>query len=364
LQFPGPCVHEEFQTAQRNNYCKADYINLNRFTPAAISRLPSFLSFIDLTRREVRIIIHRQIAVADARNPMIDKLKEYYSTHGHVSLLILFVVLNIYMLLEIRNDRFWLSDFSVYHKAAGRLVTGENLYQGDMDGFYRYKYSPTAALYFVPLGFLPIHLAKVLYWIFLSAVVCLGLFLSFRLANPDAKDEKPARQNNIILISALVMGVSIERELHLGQVNQLLLISYLSFILFLRARREILASLILAAGIFLKPFGLIFFPYLLARRKFTAVFFLLIFLVLLGMVPALFTGFGDLAGQFSGWFDELGIELSGKQQLLDPGNHPGPVYAGQIYHLGRSRESHLSGAGADSDRGGLRRRYSEREKDP
>lgn len=252
---------------------------------------------------------------------MIDRLKEYYAAQRHASLLILFIVLNIYMLLEIRNDRFWLSDFGVYHKAAGRLVAGEDLYQGESDGFYRYKYSPTAALYFVPLGVLPLYLAKVIYWILLSAVVCLGFHLSSCLARPDIRAEKPARQNNVVLISALIMGVCIERELHLGQVNQLLLVSYLFFILLLRAEREILASLILSAGIFLKPFGLLFLPYLLVKGKFRAVLFFLIFVVLLGFLPVLFVGFDNLQGQLSDWFAELRIELSGKQELLSPGNH-------------------------------------------
>lgn len=321
MQFSGHLAYEEFQSAQPSNYRNEVLTHLIQVSSAAATGLIAFLSSIDLTLYKARAIIHLQITAVDGCNPMIDKLKEYYSTQRHASMMILFVVLNIYMLLEIRNDRFWLSDFTVYHKAAGRLMTGENLYQGDVDGFYRYKYSPTAALYFVPLGFLPLQPARVFYWIFLSAVVCLGLYLASRLARPDVEDEKPARQNNVILISALVMGVSIERELHLGQVNQLLLISYLSFVLFLRAGREILASLILAAGIFLKPFGLVFLPYLLVKRKFRAVIYLMILLVLLGILPAIFLGFRNLAGQFSGWLGELGIELSGKQGLLDPGNH-------------------------------------------
>jgi hypothetical protein len=223
--------------------------------------------------------------------------------------------------LKLKHDRFWLSDFSVYHKAAGRLVAGENLYQGAADGFYRYKYSPTAAAYFIPLAVLPLNLAKVAYWVLLSGIVCLGFYLSSRLAKFDFGPLRPAYQNSVILISALVMGVNIERELHLGQVNQILLVCYLSFVFFLRAKREALASLILSAGIFLKPFGLIFIPYLIAKRRFKVIFLSLFFMVLLGILPAVFVGFGGLAGQFSGWFDELLIELSGKQALLDPGNH-------------------------------------------
>ena len=275
----------------------------------------------ELTRRAAAIIIDLRTGIADERNPMIKRLKKLYATNRNASLLILFVVLNIYMLIEIKNDRFWLSDFSVYHEAAGRILQGENLYRGESDGFYHYKYSPTAALYFAPLGVLPLHLAKVIYWVLLSGAICLGFYLSTRLAIPDIESVKPACQNNIILVSALVMGVNIERELHLGQVNQILLVCYLSFFILLKSKKEILASLVWSASVFLKPFGLILLPYLLVRKKFKTFFFSLVFLVLLGILPVLFVGFGSLKGQFSGWVTELTIELSGKQELLNPGNH-------------------------------------------
>ncbi len=78
---------------------------------------------------------------------MLNWIKNLYRSRWYTSLIILFLILTIYMLLEIKNNRFWLSDFQVYHKAAGRIIDGENLYQGEADGFYRYKYSPTAAVF-------------------------------------------------------------------------------------------------------------------------------------------------------------------------------------------------------------------------
>ena len=58
---------------------------------------------------------------------MFNWVKNLYGSRWHISLIILFLILIIYMLFEIKNNRFWLSDFQVYHKAAGRIIQGEML---------------------------------------------------------------------------------------------------------------------------------------------------------------------------------------------------------------------------------------------
>lgn len=252
---------------------------------------------------------------------MLDRIKSLYRSRWYTSLLILFLILMIYMLLEIVNDRFWLSDFQVYHKAAGRMIQGENLYQGDVDGFYKYKYSPPAAVFFIPFGIIPLTFAKVLYWVFLSAIICIGFYLAFSLVEPRFRNESPARINNLILISALVLGVNLERELHLGQVNYLLMVSYLAILYLLQKDKIIISALIWAAGIFLKPFGFILLPYFLIKRRFRLTGYFLILLVLFTILPAVFVGFANLPGQYSDWFGQLSIELSRKQDLLQDGNH-------------------------------------------
>lgn len=252
---------------------------------------------------------------------MLSWLKNLYRSRWYISLIILFLILMVYLFFEIKNNRFWLNDFQVYHKAAGRIIQGENIYQGEIDGFYRYKYSPTAAIFFIPIGMLPLTTAKILYWVFLSSVICIGFYLALRLVRPGFRMLSPVYINNLILLAALILGVNIERELHLGQVNQLLLVSYLAIIFLVRSNRTTAAALIWAAGIFLKPFGIILLPYFLATRRFRTVIYFLLFLTIFAVAPAIFTGVDNLAGQYSSWFAELAIELSQKQDLLLDGNH-------------------------------------------
>ena len=44
-------------------------------------------------------------------------------------LIILSMICILFMFAEIINDRFWLSDFEVYYKAADRIFHSQNLYR-------------------------------------------------------------------------------------------------------------------------------------------------------------------------------------------------------------------------------------------
>jgi hypothetical protein len=103
-----------------------------------------------------------------------------------------------------------------------------------------FKYSPVCALYFIPFAIFQLEIAKVLYWLFVMTAICYGLMLSYALINPAfgvSGDQK--RYNNLILLTALVIGVHAARELELGQVNQLLYVIYISMIWFYHKYKDV-----------------------------------------------------------------------------------------------------------------------------
>jgi len=252
---------------------------------------------------------------------IIEKITTLYKSRWYFSLAVIFSILIVYMFLAVKNHRFWMHDFEVYHKAASRVIDGENLYRGDIDGFYKYKYSPTCAAYFIPMGALPFSIAKVVYWILLSALICLGFYLALKIAMPDFSGQSPVKINGLIFLMASILAVHYERELHLGQVNHLILVCYLAVVYYWRQSRNILSALLWAGSIFIKPFGLIFLPYFIYKREFHLIGWFILTLILFALVPVLFYGWQGMLGQYSGWFGELSAELVNKQDLLQPGNH-------------------------------------------
>ncbi len=227
------------------------------------------------------------------------------------------------MLAEMYNDRFWLSDLEVYYRTASRILHGHNLYGIAEDGHYVFKYSPTSGLLFIPFLVVPFAVAKVIYWLLLTGLIMTGFYLAILLIQPTTFSQGKAKTvNTVVLMATLILALHFLRELHLGQVNYLLLFFYLWAIYLQNKGRHWAFSIILAITVFIKPFGLIFLPYLIYKRKFKE---LLIFggtAVILFLLPILF--YGNVATtieQYQLWMHELTVELSHKQGLLENANH-------------------------------------------
>jgi hypothetical protein len=235
----------------------------------------------------------------------------------------LLLLCTLFMVAELINDRFWLSDLEVYYRTAGRLWEGNNLYRYAEDKHYVFKYSPVSAAYFIPFLLLPFTLAKILYWLMLSVIIALVFqntiySVDYSLINTDYK----TRFNNLVLIAGVLFAVHYLRELHLGQVNFILLACYVWVAILLEKGKSAAGGLLIAATIFLKPFGLIFIPYLILVKRYREIAWIALGLFLFSWIPILFYRDTALfADQYVAWINELKIELGNKQSLFKPGNH-------------------------------------------
>jgi hypothetical protein len=236
--------------------------------------------------------------------------------------IILFICLS-FLGAEAINHRLWLPDFEVYYKAACRLINSENLYRHPEDGHYIFKYSPVSALIFIPFTLFSFGIAKIIYWLFLTGVILLNFHISVRLLFPEIGLKSNAKRINVLyLVSALIVALHFLRELHLGQVNYLLMFMYVLVLFSLVKQKVITASILLSLSLFIKPFGLIFLPYLLYRKKFKALFMVGISTVVWAFTPLLFYRNWHLfISQYFAWFNEILIEMGHKQTLLANANH-------------------------------------------
>lgn len=249
------------------------------------------------------------------------KISEFYGNNGYIGIAILLIFSTVFLILEIYNDRFWQSDFSVYYKAAKRLLDGNNLFQYVEDGHYVFKYSPVSAVFFIPFTIFPLSTSKIIYWFFLTGIIIVGFYLSVYLASKGNACSNQRSLNNLILLGTLILVVHFQRELHLGQVNQILLVLYLLSAYFFEKRKAVLFSALLAASIFIKPFGLIFIPYLLVKGRFKEAGYFILFGVLFFFLPLLFYSMDEFLNQNMLWINELAVELGNKQSLLQSANH-------------------------------------------
>lgn len=96
-------------------------------------------------------------------------------------------------------------------------------------------------------------------------------------------------------------------ELTLGQVNAVLLLSMLLMVHRLRAGDAAGGGALLAVVTHVKPYALLFFPYLLVRRRWRAALWGLGGLALCGLAPALRYGLRGTFELYRRWSETLGV---------------------------------------------------------
>jgi hypothetical protein len=195
-----------------------------------------------------------------------------------------------------RRSQHEMYDFEVYRVAGARAAAAEPLYRAD-DGHWQFKYLPAFAIAVAPLAQLPPVAARAA-WFFLSvALVVLLVNRAFALL--------PDRRRNaafLIGITVLAMGKFYVREVGLGQSNLLLAVLVLAAVACWYRGRDIAAGALLAAATIVKPYAILFLPYLVARRKWSGV--ASFGAVLLGalVLPAARYGWSGNFDQLHGWW--------------------------------------------------------------
>jgi len=195
----------------------------------------------------------------------------------------LLVALAIWIFIYKAGPR--MPDFEVYWKAGARAAHAEALYRTD-DGHFQFKYLPAFAVLAVPFGFLPLHTAKLLWFACSAGLLVLLLRLNVRL---PPEQRKPVRWLMAIMIVAF--GKFYAHELVLGQVNLLFAVIAASALLAMKAGRELRAGMLVAVAIVIKPYAVLFLPWLLARRRIASIASASIGLAASLLLPALLYGF-------------------------------------------------------------------------
>jgi len=152
-------------------------------------------------------------------------------------------------------------DFNVYLTAGARVVAGETLYRAE-DGHWQYKYLPAFAFVIAPLSLLPPVVARAI-WFALS----IGLLILFINRALVLLPDRRMIARVLVGLTVLAMGKFYVREVGLGQANLLLAVLVLVALDAGRRGRDTLAGVLLAAATIVKPYAIIFLPYLVARRR-------------------------------------------------------------------------------------------------
>jgi Glycosyltransferase family 87 len=171
-------------------------------------------------------------------------------------------------------------DFDVYRTAGGRALAAEPLYRAD-DGHFQFKYLPAFAIFAAPLAMVPQPAAKGA-WFAISAVLML-ILLGLSLQAMPRIHRPPVL---LVVITFFAMAKFYAHELVLGQVNLLFAVLAVLAIVWMRKGRDAAAGLLLALAVVVKPYAVIFAPWLATRRSRIALVTMTAGLIVLLLLPA------------------------------------------------------------------------------
>ena len=152
-------------------------------------------------------------------------------------------------------------DFEVYWRAGARAAHAEPLYRVT-DGEYQFKYFPASAVLAIPIGALPLPVARGVWFAALLGALIAVLWLSVRTL--------PERRKPVgVLLAVLIVGLGkyYAKELVIGQIDLLLVLVVISAMLALKAGHETRAGWLVALAVMVKPYALILVPWLVARGR-------------------------------------------------------------------------------------------------
>jgi hypothetical protein len=189
-----------------------------------------------------------------------------------------------------------LLDFDVYYKTGVRAASAESLYRAE-DGHWQFKYLPAFAVVIAPLAQLSPVAARGV-WFFLSAALLVVLVNRSYVMLPDRR----RRAAFLVWLTILAMGKFFVREVGLGQTNLLLAVLVLAALACWTRGRDVAAGALLAAAAVVKPYAILFLPYLVARRKWSGAASFVVVLVGALVLPALSYGWSGNLAQLHEWW--------------------------------------------------------------
>lgn len=148
----------------------------------------------------------------------------------------------------------------MYWTAAGRALDGAPLYRTE-DEHYQFKYLPAFAVLFGPIALLALEVAKSAWFVVSTALLVAVIWLSVAVL--------PRRRRPVwllVLAMVLVMGKFLGHELVLGQVNLLFAATVLAGLLLMQRGHVSSGAAVMAAAILIKPYALLFIPWLALIR--------------------------------------------------------------------------------------------------
>jgi len=208
--------------------------------------------------------------------------------------------------LEMINGRFWLTDFQVYYSAAHNFLSGGPVYHVCFDsgsGFY--KYSPVILFFFMPYTLLSYKIASVIHFVVLGFALGYTYTVVFNTLKKYFFGNGIRREGLLLSLSFIGILVPFSREMHLGNINILILLLSCQAVMFYIGEKPFSGSLLLGLVVLAKPFYLLLLLPLILRKQWKAMGWFGVVVACGAILPFFLHGVGYTMTLYSGWFSTM-----------------------------------------------------------
>lgn len=221
------------------------------------------------------------------------------------SVIIAVIFFTAMVVVEIHNERFYMNDFKVYYEASSDFLTGQNPYveaYGLSSGYY--KYAPATLPFFAIYHLVHFEVAKLVHYLICSLLFTWSLLLIINYLKPVNKSEN-SRYLLLFFLGLIVSAVHLTREMHLGNINLMLIFLVVSFAFLYSKNHKLASSVCFAIILLLKPYMLLLGLPLIFKREWKMIIQTVSIMTLLSIAPLAFTGFDLFFSMYKQWFSNM-----------------------------------------------------------
>jgi hypothetical protein len=208
-------------------------------------------------------------------------------------------------------------DFMVYYYGGRSLLNGRvDLYAPDfaLSQWMDYRYPPLFLLVIVPLSLLPYRIALIL-WYALEIGALIGCVMVLRRVTESAR-----RKLAMWVIAFLIVEQYLVATLNTGNVQLIVAFSMFVGLWLATRRKDLMAALLIALAVTIKPLPLMLMPYFLIRKQWRFVLMTVVFVVVLNAAPAAYFGFHQNTELLQTWLNKVARDPNDFHELTGPVN--------------------------------------------
>ena len=231
-----------------------------------------------------------------------------------VAIIIALVFIGLFCRYSRRAPKRNYCDFRVYYATAERFIQRQDIYGRPDESITPFKYSPIFAFVLSPLSFFSQKCASLIFFTvnFLSLI---GILVFSRKL--IVKDKITFRQNVFLHIFTLICSFRfILQALDAGQVGIIITFLVILGLYFLEKKKDVLSSAFIAFSTMFKYTSFIFLPYFFFRKK-KLVSFILLFIIIFCLLPAVYSGISTHSNYLKSWFSSITGDSLDNSSLYD-----------------------------------------------